>query len=79
MKKLGIPTTSIYLNVDRKTRLMKMLERGDDIEEAYRRNLTDVGEFDGVSDEVDCVIRNHDFILSPEDVLDIAKEILSKL
>lgn len=76
MKKLGIPTTSIYLNVDRRTRLINMLKRGDDIEEAYRRNLTDVGEFDGVSDEVDFVINNPCFMLTPENVLGIAKEIL---
>ena len=77
MKNLGIPTVSIYLNVDRKTRLIKMLERGDSIEEAYRRNLTDVGEFDGISDEVDFVIYNPCFILSPDNVLDITKKILN--
>ena len=76
MKKLGIPTISIYLDVDRRTRMIKMLERGDEIEEAYRRNLTDVGEFDGVSDEVDFVIQNKEFQHNAEEVIEIAKNFL---
>lgn len=77
MKQLGVPTTSIYLQVDRRTRLIKMLERGDDIEEAYRRNLTDVGEFDGVSDEVDFILNNEGFNLEAEEVIDLAKKFLT--
>lgn len=49
---------SFYINVPRRDRMIKILERGDDIEEAYRRNLSDVGQFDGIEDEVDCVIDN---------------------
>lgn len=77
MKKLGIPTTSIYLDVDRRSRLIKMLERGDEIEEVYRRNLTDVGEFDGVADEVDFIIKNDGFQYTADEVLEIAKKILN--
>lgn len=76
MKKLGIPVVSIYLDVDRRTRMIKMLERGDEIEEAYRRNLTDVGEFDGVQDEVDFVIQNRGFQHNAEEVIEIAKSFL---
>lgn len=49
---------SVYLDIPRRDRLIKLLERGDDIEECYRRSLSDVGQFDGVSDEVDVVIKN---------------------
>lgn len=77
MRKLNIPTTSIYLNVDRRTRLINMLERGDEIEEAYRRNLTDVGEFDGVEDEVDLTINNKGFCYSPDEVIEIAENYLN--
>ena len=38
--------------------MKKSLDRGDDIEEIYRRSLSDVGQFDGVEDEVDLVISN---------------------
>ena len=36
----------------------QILQRGDDIEEAYRRSLSDVGQYDGIEDEVDFVVRN---------------------
>ena len=49
---------SFYINVPRRDRLIKILERGDNIEEAYRRNLSDVGQFDGIADEVDYIITN---------------------
>jgi guanylate kinase len=53
-----IKVTSFYINVPRRDRLIKLLQRGDNIEEAYRRSLSDVGMFDGVGDEVDYVINN---------------------
>lgn len=54
----GINITSFYVNVPRRDRLIKLLQRGDDIEEATRRSLSDVGMFDGIEDEVDFVIDN---------------------
>ena len=59
MKKYGtLNIFSFYINIDRRDRMIKILERGDDIEECYRRSLSDVGQFDGLSDEVDFVINN---------------------
>jgi guanylate kinase len=54
----GINVTSFYINVPRRDRLIKILQRGDNIEEAYRRSLSDVGQFDGIEDEVNYVIHN---------------------
>lgn len=54
----GINVLSFYIDVPRRDRLIKILQRGDDIEEAYRRSLSDVGQFDGIKDEVDYVIYN---------------------
>lgn len=54
----GINVTSFYINVPRRDRLIKILQRGDNIEEAYRRSLSDVGQFDGIEDEVDYIIHN---------------------
>ena len=34
------------------------MQRGDNIEEAYRRSLSDVGQFDGIGDEVEYVVGN---------------------
>lgn len=47
---------SFYIKVDRRERMIRLLQRGDDIEEAYRRNLSDVGMFAGIEDEVEYVI-----------------------
>lgn len=60
----------VYLCVDRRSRLISMLKRGDDIEEAYRRSLSDVGQFDGVDKETDIVINNAGFMLAPFEVVE---------
>ena len=57
----GINVTSFYINVPRRDRLIKILQRGDNIEEAYRRSLSDVGQFDGISDEVDFIVSNPNY------------------
>ena len=67
---------SFYIKVPRRDRLIKILERGDDIEEAYRRNLSDVGMFDGVKDEVDYTICNYNYNLTPSEISQI---ILSRI
>ena len=61
----------VYLDVDRSARLVKILQRGDDVDEAYRRNLSDVGMFDGVENEADLCIKNDDYTLSVKEIADI--------
>lgn len=61
-----IPIFSIYLKVDRRSRLIKLIETRDDIEECYRRNLSDIGMFDGLEDEVSMVLFNDRYQHSPE-------------
>lgn len=78
MERYGLNVVSIYLEVDRESRLKKLIDRGDNVDEAYRRNLSDVGQFDGVTREVDYVISNHNFHLSKEQVLSRALEILGE-
>ena len=56
---------SFYIKVPRRDRLIKLLERGDEIDEAIRRNQSDVGQYDGIEDEVDFVIENEGYLLSP--------------
>ncbi len=43
----------IYLSIPRRTALMRILLRGDDVDEAIRRNMSDVGMFDGFENEAD--------------------------
>ena len=64
----GINITSFYINVPRRDRLIRILQRGDDIEESYRRNVSDVGQFDGIEDEVDYVINNEGYNKSIEEM-----------
>lgn len=71
LKSKGIKFTSFYIKVPREDRMIKMLQRGDDIEEAYRRSLSDVGMFTGIEDEVDHVIENIGYRYTVEDVANI--------
>lgn len=64
----NINVLSFYINVPRRDRLIKILQRGDNIEEAYRRSLSDVGQFDGIKDEVDYVINNEGYKKSIEEM-----------
>jgi len=72
----GINTISFYINVPRRDRLIKILQRGDSIEEAYRRSLSDVGQFDGIEDEVDYVINNDGYRKSIEEMSKEVKGII---
>lgn len=72
----GITAISFYISVSRRDRLIKILQRGDDIEEAYRRSLSDVGQFDGIEDEVDYVINNDGYIKSIEEM---SKEVMKEI
>ena len=72
----GINVTSFYINVPRRDRLIKILQRGDDIEEAYRRSLSDVGQYDGVKNEVDYVIDNSQYKHNEEEMLQLLLDII---
>lgn len=73
----GIKVLSVYLYVDRRHRMMAQLNRGDNVDEAYRRNLSDVGQFDAVEDEVMAIIDNAEMKLSREMVLKVLLEIIN--
>lgn len=67
-KLLGEKVFAVYIDVPRRDRLIKILQRGDNIEEAYRRSLSDVGMFDGIKDEANCLIQNPDYMLSLDNI-----------
>lgn len=72
----GISLSTIYLKVDRKSRLIKLIQTRDDIEECYRRNLSDIGMYTGIEDEMDIVLDNSEYRLS-SDVL--AERVIQEL
>ena len=77
-KNKSIFATSFYIYVQRRDRLIKILQRGDNIDESYRRNLSDVGQFDGIKDEVDFVIENPGYQKSVEEITEEIVNCLTK-
>jgi guanylate kinase len=77
MKKLDdLNIVSFYINVPRRDRLIKILQRGDSIDESCRRSASDVGQYDGIEDEVDFVIHNEGYQKTPKE---IANEIIEAM
>lgn len=76
LKRAGVKMVVVYLEVDRRSRLINILRRGDDIEEAYRRSLSDVGQFDGISEESDYVILNAGYHMPVDQVCTVLAEII---
>lgn len=66
--KPGINVVCFYIKVPRRDRLIKILQRNDNIEEAKRRDASDVGQFDGIEDEATYVIKNDGYKLSPKEM-----------
>lgn len=60
---------SFYISVDQRSRLIKLLQRGDDIMEAIRRSLSDLGQFDDIGDETTYIVRNEEYRFTPEQML----------
>jgi guanylate kinase len=59
---------SFCINIDERTRVIRMMKRGDNIMESFRRIISDQGMFSGIEYEVDYVIDN------PDGELDLAVE-----
>lgn len=66
---------SFYIQINRRDRLIKLLQRDSDIEECYRRSLSDCGQFDAVDKEVDYVINNDGYTLCPEVIAEMIYEL----
>jgi guanylate kinase len=78
LKKIdGLNIRSFYIKTDDRTRMIRMLKRGDDIAEAIRRMYSDQGSFNGIEDEVDYIIENPDGKLDEavKNIFDILEKI----
>ena len=67
---------AVYIKIPRRDRFIKILQRGDDIEESYSRNVLDIGMFDGIEDEVDFVIDNRGYLKTPNEICNEIAELL---
>lgn len=60
---------SFYFRVPRRDRLIKSLETRENIDECIARSLRDIGQFDGVEEEVDHVLDNPGYKKPPENIV----------
>jgi guanylate kinase len=49
---------SFYIKVDERERVVRMMERGDNVMESFRRIISDQGSFNGIDREVDFIVPN---------------------
>lgn len=70
--------TSFYINIPRRDRLIKLLQRDSDIEECYRRSLSDLGQFDSVENEVDYILYNKNYEYTAEEIAETIIYLLGK-
>lgn len=75
-KNEGINITSFHIRMPRRMRLIKALLRGDDIDLAYKRSITDATDFAGLDDEVDFIIENDGITHTVEE---LAQQVLDLL
>ena len=75
-KNKDLHIVSFYIKVPRADRLVQAALTRKDIDEVIRRNISDVGQYDGLEDEVDCVISNPGYFKS---IRTIAGEISSHI
>ena len=73
----GLDVTSFYINVPRRDRMIKILQRGDNIDECYRRSTSDQGQFDGIEDEVDYILNNDGYKETADETADKIMKILN--
>lgn len=64
---------TVYLCVPRRQRLKKLLDTRADIDEILRRDQTEVGQFDGIKDEVDYIYINENYQFTPSEIAEFIK------
>lgn len=79
LEKTGVHIPVIYIMVNRIDALNNMLSRGDNIDEAYRRNLQDYGMFMGFNNECSAVIDNRGIKMTPSGVADAIGTAIQRL
>jgi len=57
-KNKNLNITSFYIKVPERVRVIRMMQRGDNVMESFRRIISDQGSFNGIEREVDYVINN---------------------
>lgn len=58
-KENNVPLLSFFIEAPERVRLKRMVDRGDNLMEIFRRIFSDQGVFQGIEDEVDYIINNN--------------------
>jgi guanylate kinase len=73
--KKNLNITSFYIKVPERERVIRMMKRGDNVMESFRRIISDQGSFNGIEREVDYVINNDRSLEETvQEILSILKE-----
>ena len=72
-KIVNTPIISFYIKVPERDRVIRMMKRGDNVMESFRRIISDQGSFAGVERDVDYVIRNEWIAEAVVDVINAIK------
>lgn len=59
---------SVYIEVPLRERLIRVLKRGDDVVETFRRCISDEGQFDSFRFEADLTVTNNKYCKSIEEI-----------
>ena len=65
---------SFYIYVDERERLIRMMRRGDNLMEVFRRIFSDQGVFQGIKNEVDYIIENKNLDMATSKIISILEE-----
>jgi guanylate kinase len=57
-KNKNLNIVSFYIKVPERERVIRMMKRGDNVMESFRRIISDQGSFNGIENEVDFVVNN---------------------
>lgn len=60
--------TVFYIKVSRRDRILRLIRRGDDIDEVFRRDREDAREYRNIETAVDFILPNHNDFSDPENM-----------
>lgn len=69
LKRDNVPTTSFYISVEERERLIRLTNRGDNVTELCRRIISDRDTFRGIEYEVDCIVKNNNIKVAAFEII----------
>jgi len=70
-KENNVQNVFFYIKVPERERVVRMMNRGDNVMESFRRIISDQGTFNGIGAEVDYVVENEFLPIALHEILNI--------